>query len=253
MKKLFTACICILLLAAVAVTAFAAPSAQMTISAQASGAMPGETVVFSVALSAVENCRSAGLMLDYDKAVFEFVEGKCAVDNTVMADFSDGVGVFALNGGANISGEVFTFRLKVKSGAAGGAYRITAKGNVRTTEGSVATMVNTWNLTVAGRDQAPEQETKPVIKPEVTIPSEVIQQIIPTIPETVPVTEETTPETTVETTPETVSTEPSAPTETREPAQKNAPSKKFQWWIPAVCGLVALSSIAYIIVKKKKQ
>lgn len=253
MKKLFRALVCILLLAAVAVSVFAAPSAQMTISAPGAQAKPGDTVRFSVAVSAVENCRSAGLMLDYDKAVFEFVEGKCTVDKTVMADFSDGIGVFAMNGGANISGEIFTFRLKVKSGAADGVYRITAKGNIRTTEGAVSTTVNTWNLKVGGQEKAPEQATKPMVKPEVTVPPEIIEQIIPTIPETVPVTEETTPETTAETTPETVATEPSAPTETQATTQENTPSKQFQWWIPVVCGLVALSSIVYIIVKKKKQ
>ena len=261
MKKLFTVCICILLLAAVTVTAFAAETAKLTISTQNTAVMPGDTVDFSVSLSDIKSCRSAGLMLNYDKAVFDFVAGKCTVDKTIMADFSDGIGVFALEKAAAISGEVFTFRLKVKSNAASGTYSITAKGNARTQDGAVSTKVNALKVTVGGEQNATQTqptetkpvETKPVSKPEVTIPSQVIEQLIPTIPETVPVIPETTVETTQETTQDALATEPSVPAETPEPTTKKEPSKKFQWWIPVVCGLIALGSVVYIVLKKKKQ
>lgn len=149
MKKVYRVLLCVLLLAAMAVTVSAAASAQMTVSASKTTAYRGDTIEFTVRISTVDDCRSAAFMLTYDKDVFEFVSGSCSLSGTSLANFSSGTGTFAYSSGTTVSGEIFTFRLKVKSDAVIGDYRISANVNTRDSNGAIPTTVNSLSITVA--------------------------------------------------------------------------------------------------------
>ena len=149
MRKVISVFLCILLLAALAVTVSATASAQMTVSAGKTTVNPGETIDFSVSISSVEDCRSAAFMLTYDQSVFEFVGGKCTLSGTALANFSAGTGTFAYGSGTAVSGQIFTFQLKVKNDAAIGNYNISANVNTRDSNGAIPTSVNSLRISVA--------------------------------------------------------------------------------------------------------
>ena len=149
MKKLLSVLLCILLLAALAVTVSATASAQMTVSAAKTTVNRGDTINFSVSISAVEDCRSAAFMLSYDQSVFEFVSGQCTLSGTALANFSAGTGTFAYGSGTAVSGQIFTFQLKVKDNAEIGNYNISANVNTRDSSGAIPTTVNTVRISIA--------------------------------------------------------------------------------------------------------
>lgn len=148
MKKLLSVILCVLLLAATVVTVSATASAQMTVSANKTTVYRGDTIDFTVNISSVEDCRSAAFMLNYDSSVFEFVSGSCSLSGTSLANFSSGTGTFAYSSGTTVSGQIFTFRLKVKSDAGFGSHSISANVNTRDSNGAIPTSVNSVGITV---------------------------------------------------------------------------------------------------------
>ena len=148
MKKLTAIFLCVLLLGAMAVTVHATGSAQMTIAPGNATAYRGDTIDFTVSISTVEDCRSAAFMLTYDTSVFEFVSGSCSLSGTTLASFSSGTGTFAYSTGTTVSGQIFTFRLRVKDGAAVGTSTISANVNTRDSSGPIPTSVNSVSVTV---------------------------------------------------------------------------------------------------------
>ena len=148
MKKFTAIFLCVLLLGAMAVTVHATDSAHMTIGASDTTAYRGDTIDFTVSISTVEDCRSAIFMLAYDTSVFEFVSGSCSLSGTTLASFSSGTGTFAYSAGTTVSGQIFTFRLRVKDGAAVGSSSVTANVNTRTSSGEIPTSVNSVSITV---------------------------------------------------------------------------------------------------------
>lgn len=149
MKKLLSILVCVLLLWVTAMTVFATGSAQMTVSTSKSTAYRGDTLDFSVRISAVEDCRSAAFMLNYDSNVFEFVSGRCTLSGTALANFSSGTGTFAYGSGTKVSGEIFTFRLRIKDNAGFGNFTVSANVNTRDSNGAIPTSVNALTVTVA--------------------------------------------------------------------------------------------------------
>lgn len=147
MKKLIALVIAGLLLAGLCLPV-AAASASMTIAAGVSSVYRGDTVEFSVRMNTVEDCRSGGIILSYNSAVFEFVSGSCSVSGATMSNFSSGTGSFALSGGSTVSGRIFTFRLRVRDDAPFGSYTVTGSGNVRNSAGAISTGVNGCSITV---------------------------------------------------------------------------------------------------------
>ena len=148
MKRLIAGLICILLLSSMICPVFAAGSASMTVSASKSSANRGDTIDFTVSISKVENCRSAAFMLVYDSSVFEFVSGKCTLSGTALASFSGGTGTFAFAEGTTVSGKIFTFTLRVKSGAPIGNATISANVNTRDNDGAIPTSVNSLTINI---------------------------------------------------------------------------------------------------------
>ncbi|MBQ9148124.1 MAG: hypothetical protein IJX69_01000 [Oscillospiraceae bacterium] len=141
MKKLIPVLIAIVLLAATAVNAYAATPTQIRFSAANTAVQPGDTIDFTVTMDEVADCRSAGIVLQYDSGALEFVSGQCLASNPVMADFSGGTGVFAFAEGKTVSGTIFKFTLRLKDSAAYGSYTISASATVRNSSGQIDTQV----------------------------------------------------------------------------------------------------------------
>lgn len=148
MKRLFSILVTLTLVLAMASPVFAAESAQMTISASKSTAVPGETVDFTVSISQVDDCRSGGIVISYDSAVFEYVSGRCLVSGAVMSDFSGGTGVFAFSEGISLSGDIFQFTLKVRSDAPVATSPVSGSPSVRTGAGQLSCGISGTSITV---------------------------------------------------------------------------------------------------------
>lgn len=274
MKKLFYMLVCVLLVAMVAVTVFADGSAEMTIGASESTVYREDTVSFTVTISSVEDCRSAGIALSYDKNVFEFVSGKCSLTGTALANFSDGTGVFAYSSAKAVSGEIFTFQLKVKSDAALGDYSITANGSTRNSDGAIPTTVNPLSITVGGSDTTPTEGTEPV-DGDATAPTEGTRPSPENVSTeaTKPLREDPDPaEATKSGSEDTVPTEETnlgsedttvsiedtesvgqdtVPTEAKTAADGVPPQSGFPWWILAAGGAIAIGGVVFFVVRKK--
>lgn len=259
MKKLTYILICALLAVVLAVTAFATDAAEMTLDTEQKTVVPGETAVFTVTLSAMEDCSSAGFTLSYDEAVFEFLDGSCSLKNTMLASVKDGVGVFTYGKTVAVSGEIFSFRLKVKDSAATGSYTITAKGSVRDGAGAVSTKVNGITLAVGVEtdvdateptvtETVPQKGTEPA--PDETLPE---KQTEPTEPETTAPTQDTDP-----VSHETDPGSDTQPTATETPVhtvdiETIDPRGGFPWWSLAVAAGIAVAIAGISIWCRKKK
>lgn len=247
MKKCVVALFCLLLTATLTVSVFAAKSAKMTINAEQTTAKPGDTVSFSVTLEKVEDCRSAGVSLSYDEAVFEFVQGACSVKSAMVSSFKNNTGVFTVGDPAPIGGEIFTFQLKVKDNAPAGSYGIDAKGSLRDGNGAVETAVLGANVAVSGDGAQPTQ-------PAVTVPT-VPAEVVPTVPVVAVPTEPT------QTTEQTTTPEETKPEEMKqmdsvqEPVYTigaEEPPKTIPQWIWIAVAVLGIGAAALVSLRKKK-
>lgn len=149
MKKILALALAALLLA-MAVLPVAAASSNMSISAGSSTAYRGDTVNFTIRMATVEDCKSGGIVLNYDNKVFEFVTGNCEVGGASMSAFNAGTGTFAFSAGTSVGGVIFTFQLRVRSDAAFGTYTVSGTPNARTSDGSSVNMsISGASVTVA--------------------------------------------------------------------------------------------------------
>ena len=149
MKRITSLAICLILLLAMAVPVCALDQVCVSVSTYSNTVYPGETIDFAVNIDQVEDCRSGGFVVSYDKSVFEFVSGRCLVDGVFMADFSDGTGVFAFTGGQTVSGSIFTFTLRVKSSAMTGGTYVSGIPSVRTGDGELSVSVDYAYVAIA--------------------------------------------------------------------------------------------------------
>lgn len=151
MRKVVCVLICVLLLGMMIPAVYAAGSARMSVSASQTQVYRGDTVTFTVSISAVENCKAAGFVVSYDSSVFEWVSGTVLASGTAMSDFSGGTGSFAFSEGKSISGGIFSFKLRVNDTAPFGGTSVFGQGNARDTEGAVSCSVNGAGITVVCR------------------------------------------------------------------------------------------------------
>lgn len=126
MKRFVAILVCLILLGSLALTAAAAGSAHMSISASSSTVHRGDSFTLTVSLSNDKPVSNGGIVLSYDSSVFELVSGSCSVSNATLAEFSvaNNGGVFVLQSDAVVSGTIFTVNMKVKKDAAFGTYSI---------------------------------------------------------------------------------------------------------------------------------
>lgn len=144
MKKLFAAVLCLLLMSTLVLTVSAAGSAHMSLSASAGTVYPGDTLTITVKLSNDQPVSNGGIILKFDKNVFEITDGQCKVSGATVAkvDPAIGGGAFALETDKVVSGTIFTINLKVKSSAAMGSYTISGSGSLQSASGSISCSVS---------------------------------------------------------------------------------------------------------------
>lgn len=149
MRKIITLLLCFVMVAAMTVTVFATDSATMSFRASNSTLHRGDTVTITVSLSTVEDCRSAGFAHSFNTSVFEFVSGSCTLSGVAMGSVNSSAASFAYGSGTTVSGQAFTYTLKVKDNAPYGTYSVSGTANVRDTNGSISTSVSAASITVA--------------------------------------------------------------------------------------------------------
>ena len=138
MKKIISIIVCVFLLGALAVTAFAAGSAAITLTPSKTAPAHGEEVTITVSITEVPNCKAAGIVVSYSDEL-ELVSGECLVD-AFMSNFdaTTGNGELAFTSATTLSGNIFRFTFRVKENAQianGGLTSV--KPSVRDTDGAV--------------------------------------------------------------------------------------------------------------------
>lgn len=252
MKKICLIGLSLMLIAALALTAFAAGKITFTMTASEEELAAGDSVTLTASCSADTEANSYGLMLKYDENVFEYVSGNVTVADTLVQ--SNGAGtshgfVFMFQEATAYSGTVGTAVLKVKESAPAGSYTIT--GNASVKNGAEVVESVGCSVTVTVSAEPASQESQPV---EVTEPAEIVTEPIPTKPVLGDVPEVTVPVigTPVESAPTTGAE--STITIGAMPEEKNEEDEGFPAWIfLAAAGVIAVVGVAAIMIIKKKK
>lgn len=250
MKKIISIGLSLIIIAALAVTAFAAGNVTFTMNAPDETLSAGDEVTLTASCTANTEATSYGLMLKYDENVFEYVSGTVTVENTLVKSMGAGTAhgfVFMFQEATAYSGTVGTAVLKVKESAPAGSYTIT--GNASVKNGADTVEAADCSVTVTVSKESVSQESQPA---EVTEPAEVVTEPIPTKPvldlpaPSVPVTDK--PEESVPTTGTPVE---SVPTTGEEILVEE---KEFPSWIFLVAaGVIAVVGVAAVVIIKKKK
>ena len=166
MKRIFAMILALVLVCcALPLWAFAAETAQLTVETETKTAKPGEQIEFKI-LADTDACTSFGLVLEYDSSVFEVVEGKCTLTDTMFSTFDKDKGLAVMFSEATaLDGEVGTFVLKVKSGAAAGAVEVSGISSVKNGSAEITSEVEPAKLTIAGgaAQSGSDAATKPSV------------------------------------------------------------------------------------------
>ncbi len=161
MKKRVLAILSAILLCLLVIPVLATEVPTMTV-AVTPGAVPGGTVTVTVSISPVEKCTSLGLRLEYDKDVFEVVDGSFAmlIGNTSQASFmyrpqmDTYAAQIRMTSAQDLSGNLFTFQMKVKEDvAAGTSTTISGIPSLRLDMATVNCGVEAATLTIACQHQ----------------------------------------------------------------------------------------------------
>ena len=160
MKKLTTIVLCLLMVAALAVTVFAANGAKFSMTPATKTLERGQQVTLNVSLSNTNVATSYGLKLEYDADVFEVVSGSTSRNvKELLLDEVLATGSFNASRGfalmyysgkeAAFSGDVGTVTFKVKDNAPMGTYTITGVASVKNGSQTVTAENATATITVS--------------------------------------------------------------------------------------------------------
>lgn len=156
MKKTITLLLACLLLCALAVNGLADETPTMTITTSNGTASVGDTITVTVSISKTENCTSVGLGITYDTTALEMVEGsfEALVDKEqAFCKYNANAGGYVANiqlkGSQTVSGELFTFKLKVKDGASvSGTYAVSGTPSIRVSGENVSCGINGASISI---------------------------------------------------------------------------------------------------------
>lgn len=156
MKKLVSVLLCLALVAAMAVTAFADGSVEFTISGPSGDLSRGDTITLDVSVSSTAVAYSYGMKFEYDTDVFELVSGRCTVPGTQLSSFRNGFAfMFPAQNEAGepvdpiaYSGVVGTATFKVKEDAPGGTWSIVGVASVKNGSATVPASANSVSFNV---------------------------------------------------------------------------------------------------------
>ena len=124
MKKITAILVCLLLVASIAVAAFAAEEVKYTLTADKTSVERGDTVTFTVSTNGIESCKALSVRFEYDKDVFEYVSGAGlnvpggAVGSMSTANNELAYAMFTLGTTVSVSGDFCTLQMKVLNDAA---------------------------------------------------------------------------------------------------------------------------------------
>lgn len=153
MKKLSILIVLLTVISLLAVSIYAAEAATFTVTASENTVHPGDTVTVTVSVTSVEDCTTGGFMFNYNKDVFEYVDGQALVSGYTTAGISTAAGnlagYFMGDKAQTVEGGLFEITLKVKDNAAYGDYIITGTPNLTTSTETVSCSVSTATVTVA--------------------------------------------------------------------------------------------------------
>ena len=279
MKKISAIVLCLLVVLSCSAPAFAAGSNVITITPNKTQVAPGDSVDFTVTIKATDACRTAGLILQYDAAVFDVVEGKCDNDDALVATFDKTRGFIILFAKATVlEGELCTFTLKVRDAAATNVYEVGLKASMKDKDDPIEVKIETASISVVRKgDTAPEtkptekpteppkatekptepvKETEKPTEPKETKPAETEEPTVPAT-EAAQVTEPTAAPTDAPTEPQPTAAETQSATEvpTEPPVTTPEASSEFEfpmWAIPVYAIGFALIILILILKRRRK-
>ena len=150
MKKIIVILICVLLLSALIPSALADNVPTMTITASKETVNPGETVTFTVHVTKVESCTSAGVILSFDDSVYEMSSWECLSENQIMLSYDPATKLLSFaNQGKDLEGNILKFTLTVTKEAKIGKTTVSGTPHLRNTAGTVAATLKAASVTIS--------------------------------------------------------------------------------------------------------
>lgn len=263
MKKIRALVIMLLLTAFLAVPVSAA-AGKASITSPNVTAAQGETFTLTVNLSDADKIKIGTALLIYDTAAFEMLGGKCLVEGVSVGQVvkDQNVGTFLLMDAKKVSGDIFTFEMRVKENASAGDYIFQLKTSIGVDNGSyidaVGTVV-TVTETSSGTTPppAPTEEKMPDPTTGTSGSDPIATQPVDTQPDTQQTPDVTVPEGTEDDLPADTATNAAdsvVDNDTNSEEQQQTPTipkTEFPWWIIAVLAAAAVV-VAVLLLKKKK-
>ena len=137
MKKIISMICLVMVLALLAMPVFAV-SGSVSLSASSASLHRGDTFTVTARLNSSDAIALGTVLLSYDSSVFEMTGGSCHVSGTSVGEVlsAQKVGTFMLNGDPRVvSGNLFTFNMKVKDDAPIGSYTISSSSSIGVSTG----------------------------------------------------------------------------------------------------------------------
>lgn len=267
MKRLIALSLAVLLLGVLAVPVHAAATMQMSISPSAATADPGDEITFTVTISGSEECGSFGLVLEYDTAVYEMVEGACTAEGALFKIFDPERGFAVQFAEAKVpESAVGTFTLKVKSDAPAGAAEVSGTPAVKNGSTTISSDVTAASVTILGdtasdataatESTAPKQTDPTEEAPKQTQPkSTAPEQTEPETMEAEAVSSNQTEQNVQETMPlSRTDGEETVPKASTEPYEEQDKSESGSWLGAIIIALTVICAglAALVIIRKRK-
>ncbi len=150
MKKLLVFLAALMLLMALALPAFAADS-EVTFASSGDLVYAGEEIKVTVSISGDTPYTALGVLLNYDKQVFEYVEYEFGNTSALFMDFSDGMLVATFDDNNTYAGNLLIIKLKVKEDAPSITTSITGQVSAKNLNDNVAITVKAAEVTIGCR------------------------------------------------------------------------------------------------------
>ena len=147
MKKILMTVLCLFLMAVLSMNVFAA-EAGMSASADKSSISAGQSVVITVSIDSLDNCKSGSLKISYDTSLFTRSHNEWLLSGTAIAD-PEGDAVFAYSTPKAISGQIYRFTLTAKEDADLKSSDIKLSMTLKTADGATTSENATVKITIS--------------------------------------------------------------------------------------------------------
>lgn len=180
MRRLATILACAFFVLMLAVPALAAGQLQFTVTPSVPQAVPGDKVEFEVSVNG-DAYSAVGYIPNYDKNVWELLEGECVTEESMLDDFSpaDG-GVLAHKKAAVRNGTVFRFTMEVRSDAPAGQTVLSGDVSARDDSGVMNTALADAVVTIQSQNVPEPTQTEATKPVEQTPPTQSVEETVDT-------------------------------------------------------------------------